>query len=92
MINLMIILNNKAYYGTDTVIFNIYKDVEDDFPHGLVSCTFDNCGIATVAIELYNPYWSKGVHHYENEICDVLKFAEPRIKVITYIEIVKRNR
>ena len=76
----MIILSNKAYYGTDTVVYNLYKDTED-IPGGLVTCTFTSKG-AIVSIELYGSCWNKGVHHYLDEICEVLKFAEPNVRPI----------
>ena len=90
----MIILNNRGIYGTGVVVYDIHRDTENEVPVGVISYLIEGDSTG-VLIRLYDDElvngstWPLGVHHYQSEIIDVLKLAEPNLKPIIEIEITK---
>ena len=90
----MIILNNRAILGTDTIGYDIHKDIEDDVPVGAVAWTTGESG-AIVGIRLYDDEvingstWPKGAHHYTDEIMQCLRFAEPNMQRVIAMDCEK---
>ena len=93
----MIILNNRAILGGDTVAYDIHRDVEDDFSLGMVVYTNGERG-AIVALRLYDDAivngsnWPKGTHHYIDEIMECLRFAEPNMQRVVAMDCDKVKR
>ena len=81
----MIILNNRAVLGTDTVVYDIHRDVEENVSLGTIAWTTGESG-AVVGIRLYDDElingsnWPLGTHHYIDEIMECLRFAEPNMQ------------
>ena len=94
MVKTMLILNNKSIMGTDTVAYDIHKDVESDVPVGIIVYTIGEKG-TIVALRLYDDElidgsnWPKGPHHYSDEIMACLRFAEPNLGKVVAMDMEK---
>lgn len=94
----MIILNNKAIIGTEMIIYDIHKDIEDGKPAGGIAYCEIAEEEAMVVIHLYDDElingstWPKGTHHYIDEIMACLRFAEPNMKKVRAMDCNKIKR
>lgn len=93
----MIILNNRAILGADTVVYDIHRDTESDMPLGMATYANKEDG-ALVGIVLYDDElingsnWPLGTHKYIDEVMECLRFAEPNMKKVIAMDCNKVKR
>ena len=79
----MIILTNKSYWGKNIISYDIihegYNEINEIMSDGMVSIGKVKGKGIIVDISLYGDSWPKGVHHYQSDIVEVLKIAEPEL-------------
>ena len=93
----MIILNNRAVLGADTVAYDIHTDTESDISLGVATYINKEAG-ALVGIVLYDDElingsnWPLGTHKYIDEVMECLRFAEPNMKKVIAMDCNKVKR